>query len=93
MKPLIEDGDIYFNDWGFDLSDISFPVRFWHGERDCNIPCRMAKEVAMAIPNAEATWLRDEGHYSLPIFRLPEVFDALLAAPRPREPSSAIGAA
>jgi pimeloyl-ACP methyl ester carboxylesterase len=82
MKPLITDGDIYLDDWGFPLGDIHFPIQFWHGERDCNIPCRMAREVAAAIPSAVTKWFPEDGHYSLPILRLDEIFEALLAQGR-----------
>lgn len=74
-RPLIVDGDIYYDDWRIDLAAITFPVRFWHGECDRNIPVRMAREVTGRLPNARAKWYPGEGHFSLPIRHFDEILD------------------
>jgi len=55
------------SDWGFELSAIQVPVRFWHGKRDRNIPWTYAAKVAAMIPNSTTHWTEDDGHYSLPV--------------------------
>lgn len=78
MRAVIIDGDVYYSDWGFDLSEIRMPVQFWHGECDRNIPARMARECVAKIPNASGTWFPDDGHFSLPILRLDQILDAFV---------------
>ncbi|MDA0813525.1 MAG: hypothetical protein O3C21_14190, partial [Verrucomicrobia bacterium] len=79
MRPLIADGDIYSSAWGFDRADIHVPVRFWHGERDRNVPARMVREVARRIPHAVTHFYPDDGHFSLPILRREEILDQFVA--------------
>jgi pimeloyl-ACP methyl ester carboxylesterase len=67
------DGDIYLDDWQFDLKDIRVPVHVWHGRRDRNIPWSYAQRVASAMPLAIPHWCDDEGHYSLPVLRAREI--------------------
>jgi pimeloyl-ACP methyl ester carboxylesterase len=50
---------------GLRLGDIRVPVLLWHGEMDQNIPVAMARYLAAAIPNCQATFYPDEGHLSL----------------------------
>jgi pimeloyl-ACP methyl ester carboxylesterase len=77
-RAAITDAEIYIGDWGFALEEVSRPVGLWHGERDSNIPVRMAREVARRLPACEARWFPDDGHYSLPVERLGEVLRSLL---------------
>lgn len=72
------DGDIYLEDWGFDLKDITVPVHVWHGRRDRNIPWTYAQKVAAAMPNAIPHWVEDDGHYSLPVLRAKEIAETAL---------------
>lgn len=76
-----KDGDIYLEDWGFDLKDISIPVHVWHGRRDRNIPWTYAQKVAAAIPLAIAHWTEDDGHYSLPVLRAREIAEVAQGRP------------
>jgi pimeloyl-ACP methyl ester carboxylesterase len=77
-RAAIADAEIYVGDWGFALEDVARPVTLWHGERDTNIPVRMAREVARRLPACEARWFPDEGHYSLPVRRVREVLSTLV---------------
>lgn len=49
-------------DWGFDPSDLSVPVRLWHGGEDRNAPLSMAESLAEVIPNSHLTIYPEEGH-------------------------------
>ena len=72
------DGDIYMDDWGFDLQQIRIPVHVWHGEQDRNIPWSYAKRVAALLPAAITHWCPGEGHYSLAVFQVREIAKATL---------------
>ena len=63
------DGDIYRDDWGFALRDITFPVHVWHGTKDDNIPLSYAQKIAAQMPHAITHWMEGDGHYSLPLLR------------------------
>lgn len=60
------DGNIYSSDWGIDLGSVQFPIRYWHGGRDRNIPVSMVERFVKKIPNATLTVCEQDGHYSLP---------------------------
>jgi pimeloyl-ACP methyl ester carboxylesterase len=72
------DGDIYREDWGFPLSNITFPVHVWHGMKDENIAFSYAQQIAARMPNAITHWTPDDGHYSLPLLCGDEIARAAL---------------
>ncbi|MDA1005889.1 MAG: alpha/beta hydrolase [Verrucomicrobia bacterium] len=81
-RHLIRDADIYSSDWEIDFEKISVPVDIWHGTEDRNLPLSMVRQIATRIPTAHTHWV-EEGHYSLPINRTPDLIHSLLAlAPR-----------
>lgn len=49
--------------WGFPLADIRVPVRLWHGERDTIVPVQMGRHLAATIPQCQARFLADAGHF------------------------------
>ncbi len=51
--------------WGFNLEEISLPVRIWHGQEDCTIPMAMSRYLLEHIPYSQACFVRGEGHFSL----------------------------
>jgi pimeloyl-ACP methyl ester carboxylesterase len=36
-KEVIADADICLNEWGFEVSQVDYPIHFWHGKDDRNI--------------------------------------------------------
>ena len=50
-------------DWGFDLAKITVPVYLWQGEEDTLVSSNMARYLAQVIPNCEAFFLPDAGHF------------------------------
>jgi pimeloyl-ACP methyl ester carboxylesterase len=72
------DGNLYTADWGFNLADIRFPVRFWHGDDDWNIPIALAEKAAARIPGARFKVCPRDGHFSLPLLRSEEIASELL---------------
>ena len=77
-KALAHDGLIYCADWGFDLSKITAPIQFWHGDKDANIPLALAKKTASAVPKAKFTVTEGDGHFSLPLLRTKQILLALV---------------
>ncbi|MEE8412122.1 MAG: alpha/beta hydrolase [Acidobacteriota bacterium] len=75
------DGLIYGADWGLDLAAIKGPVHLWHGEDDRIVPLAMAHWVAERIPGVSVSYHPGEGHFSLVIGHLAEIFDVLRIGP------------
>ena len=67
VRAVSMDGDIYSSKWGIDFSSVHFPIRYWHGGRDSNIPVTMVERFVQKIPNASLTVIEEDGHYSLPL--------------------------
>lgn len=76
------DGDIYTSDWGIDPKNVTYPLQYWQGDLDKNIPLGLAQKFVQMLPNARLTVLSGEGHYSLPLMRSAEIVAALMS---PRE--------
>ncbi len=88
---VFEDAEIYAQPWGFPLEDIRVPVRIWHGTDDRNFS-HLLTTYGQRIPGSLVRVLPDEGHYSLPIRRAPEILADLFAAqPSSAEPQQPVG--
>jgi pimeloyl-ACP methyl ester carboxylesterase len=70
------DGLLYALPWGFPLEHIRIPISLWHGEKDVVVPPTMGRFLAKTIPNCQATFCPDDGHFSLPFGRLREILKA-----------------
>jgi pimeloyl-ACP methyl ester carboxylesterase len=73
-----DDGHADLSDWGFGLSQISTPVLLMHGREDRFVPFAHGEWLAKAIPGVEARLSDTDGHVSLLVNRLDEVYDWLL---------------
>ena len=78
VAAVRHDGTIYQSDWGFKLADIEYPVQFWHGDEDWNIPLALAQKAAAQIPGATFKVTPKDGHYSLPLLRCDEIVEAMM---------------
>jgi pimeloyl-ACP methyl ester carboxylesterase len=65
---------LYSRPWGFPLADIDIAVHLWHGEKDRIVPPEMARYMAGSIPNCRATFFPDEGHFSIILNRIEEIW-------------------
>lgn len=75
--------------WGYKLQDIKIAVHLWHGNADSVVPPAMGRYLADTIPNCKATFLPDEGHFSLLPNHARELLNALLfGTPRDNEENS-----
>jgi pimeloyl-ACP methyl ester carboxylesterase len=69
-----EDVVLYSRSWGFRLQDIRIRVHLWHGEKDWIVPPQMARYMARNIPDCRATFYPDEGHFSIILNRIKEIW-------------------
>lgn len=70
---------LYTRPWQFRLQDITVEIHLWHGEQDNNVPISVGRYVADAIPKCHATFVENEGHFSLPYKYLKECLSILVA--------------
>jgi pimeloyl-ACP methyl ester carboxylesterase len=77
-QGLIDDASLFERPWGFDLGEIRIPILLWHGEADRNAPPAMGRFLARAIPECQARFYPDEGHFSLLVHHASEILDELV---------------
>jgi pimeloyl-ACP methyl ester carboxylesterase len=65
---------LYSRPWGFSLEDIKITVHLWHGEKDRIVPPEMGRYLARSIPDCRATFFPDEGHFSIILNRIEEIW-------------------
>jgi pimeloyl-ACP methyl ester carboxylesterase len=65
---------ILMKPWGFDLEKIKFPITIWHGALDTQSPLSHAKIYANTIPGSQLKILENEGHLSVLINHIEEIF-------------------
>lgn len=78
-RAVTADGNIYTSDWGIDLNEVRFPLRYWHGALDRNIPAALVRRFVSLLPGARLSVLEDEGHYSLPLLKNDAIVEELLS--------------
>jgi pimeloyl-ACP methyl ester carboxylesterase len=75
----LDDDLAFVQDWGFGITQIQTPVLLMHGREDRFVPVAHGEWLAEAIPGVDARIYDDEGHISLRVNRLEELYDWLLA--------------
>jgi pimeloyl-ACP methyl ester carboxylesterase len=65
---------LYSRPWGFSLKHIDRAVHLWHGEKDRIVSPEMARYLAQTIPDCRATFYSDEGHFSIILNRIHEIW-------------------
>ena len=67
LHAPVYDAVLFGRDWGFDVRDVTVPVRWWHGDADHIVPFSHAEHMMTLLPNAELFVLPGESHLgSLP---------------------------
>jgi pimeloyl-ACP methyl ester carboxylesterase len=79
VEGVLLDAQIYAQPWGFAIEDVRLPVRLWHGIEDRAFAVRLAQQIANRFPNCKARFIRNEGHYSLPIRHMREILEDLIS--------------
>ncbi len=82
VRAVSLDGDIYSSDWGIEFSSVQYPMRYWHGGRDNNIPVTMVERFVQKMPNARLKVMEEDGHYSLPLLGSDLIVEELLREAR-----------
>ncbi len=77
-RAITHDGNIYSSDWGIELEKVEYPIHYWHGSLDVNIPPSMVQRFVSRLPHARLTVLEGEGHYSLAVLCTPDILKAQL---------------
>ena len=74
------DDDIAFTQpWGFELEEIRVPSLLWQGVQDKMVPAAHGRWLAERIPGVEAHISEEDGHLSIAVGRLGEIYDWLAA--------------
>jgi pimeloyl-ACP methyl ester carboxylesterase len=72
------DDDLAFvKPWGFELDEISVPVLLWQGGQDLMVPVAHGRWLAERVPGVEAHISEPDGHLSIAVGRLGEIYDWL----------------
>lgn len=74
VKGILTDIQAVVRPWGFRLEDIPVKVLLWHSRDDTSVPVRMGQILAQRIPQSEAIFFCEGGHFSLV-----KIIDAVLA--------------
>lgn len=77
VEGLTTDFLLFVRPWGFTPETISVETSLWHGGVDVNMPIGMGQYLASAIPNCQANFIADEGHYLL-FDHWPEILSTLI---------------
>ena len=91
-RAMTLDGNIYTSDWGIELEKVTYPIRYWHGSRDLNIPATLVEKFTSRMPNARLTVVEGEGHYSLPILCTRDILTEQVGGSAPGARPRQIGA-
>ncbi len=68
------DGFLHFQDWGFRLRNIAFPIHVFHGNSDGLVPVEYGKHLRDNVQNCRLTLWEGEGHFA-PNNHMEEIFD------------------
>ncbi|HKH87682.1 MAG TPA: alpha/beta hydrolase [Acidimicrobiales bacterium] len=77
-RAAAQDFELFSQDWGFALRDISVPVHLWQGDADVNVPASHARIQHEAIPGSVLHECPGEGHF-LAFDHLGEILEILVA--------------
>lgn len=65
MRGVTWDLRLFVAAFGFSFSDITFPITFFHGDLDSNLPVELARDRVDQIPNARLITFKGEAHLSV----------------------------
>ncbi len=63
-KGVIWDLRLYLKKFDFNLSEITFPITFFHGGMDKNMPIELVRKMVAQIPNAKLITYDNDAHLS-----------------------------
>ena len=68
---------LFAQPWETTLESIRVPCHLWHGEQDTTVPLEMGRWLARSVPGCRATFLPEDGHFSLPVNHIDEILRTL----------------
>jgi pimeloyl-ACP methyl ester carboxylesterase len=72
------DDDLAFvSPWGFEPADVRVPSLLWQGVQDLMVPVAHGRWLAERLPGVEAHISEEDGHLSIAVGRLGEIYDWL----------------
>lgn len=72
-KGVSWDLRMYLKNSAFNLKTITYPVTFFHGEKDKNLPVEFARKMITQLPNAKLVTYENEAHLSTLCNRFNEI--------------------
>jgi pimeloyl-ACP methyl ester carboxylesterase len=75
---VVHDAAIYKRPWGFHPGQVQLPVNLWQGEADHEVPPRIGRALAQALPNCRAHFIEGEGHISLAYNHMGEILGKII---------------
>jgi pimeloyl-ACP methyl ester carboxylesterase len=76
-EGCLQDYRIFGSPWGFDLSEVTVPVRIWEGEEDTTGPPEYRELLLRHLPRAQLSLVPGEGHLSLLQHQAPAILSHL----------------
>lgn len=78
LHALFFDILLFSKPWGFDLAEITVPIRFWQGDADPIVPLEHAERMAQLVPDSELRVRHAESHLGA-LMIADDVLEVLLA--------------
>lgn len=75
-RGVTRDYALVWKTWGFELGEVSAPVRIWHGADDVTVPLAQSEWIADRLRDATLEVVPAEGHFLL-LNRAPKLLTAL----------------
>ncbi len=78
---VYQDIRLITSDWGFESTEVHFPILWWHGDADEVCPIKSIRRVAAQNRFIKLTEYPNEGHYSLSIGKIDQLLSTLMQQP------------
>lgn len=72
------DIELLVKKWDFDLLEVKFPITFFHGQRDENVPVKLVEQRVETLRDALLISFKDEAHFSVLCNQFNKIAQALL---------------
>lgn len=63
-RPAAQDGGIYLDSWGFDVSEVNTETHLWYGARDETVPASVGEWFAEKISDSKLVVWPEHGHFT-----------------------------
>jgi pimeloyl-ACP methyl ester carboxylesterase len=61
-QAMVDDARLFGRDWGFRLTDVKVPVRWWHGDADPLVPLAAVEVAVSRLQDAELSLRPGDSH-------------------------------